>query len=177
MFRNSHSRLLVTASAFVLAAGVACGGDDEPAATESPAPIESSEEASAPVTPEESTPSDTTEVDVEAQAEEISACLEDGGMESEIESGGISTWGEKATIGVTFKYESIAATVPDAVSLLLFASPEKAAKVQPEIDENLLEGDTPTQLFGNVIVDDFGTTMEEPEAEEQANIVLGCVGG
>lgn len=176
MFRNAHARLLVTATALVLTAGVACGGDDEPAATESPAPVETTEEASVPVTPEESTPAGT-EIDVEAQAETIQACLADGGMESEIESGGISTWGEKATIAVTFEYESIAATVPDAVSLLLFASPEKAAKVQPEIDEDLLEGDTPTQLFDNVIVDDFGTTLEEPEAQDQADIVLACVGG
>ena len=180
MFRNSHARLLVVVTAFLLTAGVACGEDEEPAATESPAPVapvESPVEVTVPATPEETEAPEGEPVDVTVQAEAIQACLADGGMDSEIESGGLSTWGEKATLGITFKYESIGTTVPDAVSLLLFATAEKAAKVQPQIDEDLLAGDSPTQLFDNIILDDFGTTMQEPEAEAQADIVLNCVAG
>lgn len=179
MTQHPRALALLVATTLTLFAAVACGDDTEPVTNAAPTaaasePIDASVEPSPTV---EETPPEIDTIDTKAQAQEIISCLDQGGMEAKDDSDGIPVWGEKAVIAVTFEFESANATVPGAVELLLFATPEKAAKAKPQIDKNLLEGDTETQLFGNVVVDDFGTTMTEAEAEDQANIVVGCVEG
>ena len=124
--------------------------------------------ASSPTAPDDS----PAAPDVGAQQEAIVSCLQAGGIRSTIEQPD-GTYGETGVISVTFEYPAI--TVPDAVTLYLYPTPEAAAEGKAMIDANLLEGDTETQLYGNVVVDDFGTTLQEPEAQEQATVLTGCV--
>jgi hypothetical protein len=110
--------------------------------------------------------------DIPAVVAELEGCLNDGGIETESEEPAPPLYGEKATIGLTFEYPQI--TVPDAVTLWVYDSPEAAAKGKSEIDKDLLQGDTPTQLRGQVVVDDFGNTLETPEAAEQGEVLDSC---
>ena len=151
----------------------ACGGDasDEPAvgADLEPAPSVASPAPS----PAESPAIGIEDVqDVATLVSEIESCLNAGGIETETEEGGLAAYDEKATISLTFEYEAI--TVPDAVTLYIFESEEVAAKAKRAIDADLLEGDSETLLKGQVVVDDFGTTLQEPEAADQAEVVDSC---
>lgn len=165
--------LIVTALAALFLA--ACGGDEE-------APTAEPEQETASPTvpaPTEETTSPTEEAteegasgDVQALVDELESCLNDGGIETKSEVADFATYGEAATIDLTFEYDAI--TVPGAVTLYVYESEEAAAKGKKEIDKNLLEGDTKTLLRGQVVVDDFGTTLQEPEAADQAEVVESC---
>ncbi len=113
--------------------------------------------------------------DVEALAEGIIDCLDNEGIEAEFGASDFPTYEEKGEIGVTFEYEDIALIVPEAVTLWLHDSEEAAQKTQRGINENLLQGDTEAELVGTVVVDDFGTTLDEPEAAEQAEALQSCL--
>ena len=163
--------LLLTA--LVLALLGACGGDgtEEPAVGEdlSPAPAESTP---APSPAESPVISPEGAQDVATLVSELESCLNAGGIETESEEGGIPVYDEKATVSLTFEYEAI--SVPDAVTLYVYDSEAAAAKAKKAIDADLLEGDTETILRGQVVVDDFGTTLQEPEAAEQAEVLDSC---
>ena len=162
--------LLLTAVALVLLG--ACGGDgeEEPAAQADLAPPTESSPAPSPA---ESPVIGTEGVqDVATLVSELESCLNAGGIETETEEGGLPVYDEEATISLTFEYEAI--TVPDAVTLYIFKSEDAAAKAKRAIDADLLEGDTEALLKGQVVVHDFGTTLQEPEAAEQAEVVESC---
>ena len=153
-----------------------CGGD-EPEETKPPeAATPAATPAESPETPTESPSEDTSgatgTTDVDALIAELEACLNEGGIETESEKADLPIYDEKATIDLTFKYPQI--TVPGAVTLWVYDSPEAAAKGKKAIDDNLLEGDTETLLSGQVVIDDFGNTLETPEAAEQAEILESC---
>ncbi len=168
-------RALVTIVCLVFLLG-ACGGNDDTAAegdgdsTPTPTPAVSD------ISPAESPTEDAPAVDVKAEADEIVSCLEDAGIESKFEKGDFPTYEEAGTIDVTFEYEDIGVTVPGAVTLLLHESKDAADKTLKQLNENLLEGDTKAELAGTVVVDDFGTTLDEPEAAEQAASLQSCLG-
>ena len=153
-------------------------GDDDPSTTggqedttESPAFASPTESVTVP-TPAEETADDGASGDVQALVAELESCLNDEGITTESEMADFASYGEKATIDLTFEYDAI--TVPGAVTLYVYDSEEAAAKGKKEIDKNLLEGDSEALLRGQVVVDDFGTTLQEPEAAEQAQIVESC---
>lgn len=153
---------------------VSCGGDDgggpaTVATSPAPSPAESPTEAASP---EETPTSGEEAADVDALIGELEQCLNDGGIETEVEESDLPVYGEAATIGLTFEYPQI--TVPDAVTLWIYESSDAAAKGKREIDKDLLQGDTETQLRGQVVVDDFGNTLETPEAAEQAAVLDSC---
>ena len=161
-------------AALVLVLLGACSNEDEPmtAPESTPAASPASETPSAPETsPSEEAPA----VDVKAEADEIVSCLADEGMEAKFEKGSFPTFEEAGTIAVTFEYEDLGLKVPDAVTLWLHDSEEAAQKTQKGINEDLLEGDTKAELVGTVVVDDFGTTLKEPEAAEQAASLQSCL--
>ena len=166
--------LVLAALSLVLFA--ACGGDDETetaGATDAPPPAESTDTPSEAPTEEESPSSDTGTSDVSEVIAGLETCLNESGIETKVEKADLPIYGEKATVGLTFEYPQI--TVPDAVTLWIYDSEEAAAKGKKAIDENLLEGDTETLLRGQVVVDDFGNTLDTPEAEEQAAFLDSCM--
>ncbi|MDQ4144004.1 MAG: hypothetical protein M3198_09725 [Actinomycetota bacterium] len=151
----------------------ACSGGDETdsAADSTPGPA-TSEPVESASPPAEDPGAGTQAREVSDLVSEIEECLNSGGIETAVEQGELPTYDEKATISLTFVYPQI--KVPDAVTLWVYESPEAAAKGKKEIDKDLLEGDTETLLRGQVVVDDFGNTLETPEAQEQASILDSC---
>lgn len=178
-------RSLPAAIVVVALLGAACGGDEEPSAEETtPAAVETTVVTVPPTVTETATAAPTVEATEDdggatgatsIQAEQIVECLSGAGMEAEAEEVSLPVYGEEMSVSVTFEFESVGATVPDAVEVLLFPDEETAAKAKTKIDENLLEGDTPTVLVGNAVLDDFGSTLTEPEAADQAETLTGCV--
>ena len=161
---------IVLVLAFVSTVGLACGDDGDPApTTEATSPVPSSPQALPPTSPPAD---DGAATDPAAQAQAIIDCLAGQGLEAELDDG-IPTYDEEALISVTFVYEAI--TVPGAVEIYLYPSEEAAATAKQEIDANLLEGDSPTVQVDNAVVDDFGTTLQEPEAEDQGEAVFACL--
>ena len=164
---------LVVATALFTAG---CGGDDEaPEAEEGPV----SESVAVPTPTEAGVPSPTEETtgetgsgDVDALVAELESCFAEAGIESETEVPDLATYDEEAVIDLTFEYGGL--TVPGAVTIYVFATEEAAAKAKKAIDEDLLEGDSEALLRGQLVVDDFGTTLQEPEAAEQAEVVDSC---
>ena len=154
----------------------ACGGDPEPAGTGAQSP-----EATPAESPEEETPTpeeteDDAAAEVKAAADEIVSCLDEAGIKAKFEKAGdFPTYEEAGTIDVTFEYKDIGVVVPGAVTLYLHESEGAAKKTQRGINEDLLEGDTEAQVAGEIVVDDFGTTLDEPEAAEQAETLDTCL--
>lgn len=160
----------------------ACGGDDETGTDAAATPVESAQPTPSeiPSSPSESVVASPSEGgaegesgDVAALVEELESCLKDGGIETKTEMPPeLPIWGEEAVIALTFEYDAL--TVPDAVTLYVFPSEDAAAKAKKQIDKDLLEGDSETLLRGQVVVDDFGTTLDAPEAADQAQVVESC---
>ena len=171
-----RAALIVTAVAAVVLAG--CGDDDGTPTPADDGGVTASATLPSPTEETSAVPSPTDEAtdggagDVDALVAELESCLNDGGIETESEKADLSTYGEQATIDLTFQYDAV--TVPGAVTLWVYDSEEVAAKGKKEIDKDLLEGDSETLLRGQVVVDDFGTTLQEPEAAEQGEIVESC---
>lgn len=169
--------ILMALSVLVLAA---CGDDEtEPATgqegsvTESPAaPSPTEETTSAVPSPTEEPADEGGDGDIKTLVAELESCLNDGGIETKSEISDLASYGEKATVDLTFEYGQL--TVPGAVTLWVYESEEAAAKGKKEIDKDLLEGDTKTLLRGQVVVDDFGNTLEEPEAADQVEVLDSC---
>ena len=159
----------------------ACGGDDEtdtegaatPVVSASPSAVVSVSPSEAVIASPSANETDAAATDVEALVDELETCFAEEGIETQTElPADLPIWGEQAVISLTFDYGAL--TVPDAVTIYVFDSEQAAADAKREIDEDLLEGDTETLLRGSVVVDDFGSTLEEPEAAEQAAVVESC---
>jgi hypothetical protein len=165
-------KIVVVLTTMCLALLGACGGEDAEEPT-GPTEAVSSDPVPSP-TPSvvETEEGETIGSDVADIVADLETCLNEGGIETESEEPAPPLYGEAGTIELTFEYPQI--TVPDAVTLWIFDSTEAAAKGKREIDKDLLEGDTETILRGQVVVDDFGNTLDTPEAAEQGEILDSC---
>ena len=163
-------RALIAGIAAAMLLG-ACGGEETTTEAASPAPSPAESPAESPSTEETPSPGEQSR-DVDDLVGELEQCLNDGGIETEVEKPDLPIYGETATVSLTFEYEQL--TVPDAVTLWIYDSPEAAARGKKEIDKDLLEGDTETLLSGQIVVDDFGNTLETPEAAEQGAVLDSC---
>ena len=121
------------------------------------------------------TPGPTTTVpdaELEIDLEGFLACLDEGGIDVEPEED--PRFEANAEVQITL----LTSEGPDNVGIFIYDSAEDAEAGKESLDDALRAFDSPpSQQVGNVLISGLLEVVQDPDAQENVGVLLGCLGG